>query len=187
MTLVIFTEEQSMKATLEALLPRLGAARGTWRVIAFDGAGELERQLPRQLPALREGGDKVLILRDNDNRDCTARKTGLSRMAAENGPPRAVVRIVCQMLEAWFIGDSAAFARSGLVREDSIPRKLRTCDPDALRNPKQDLRRLRPDYNPITGAQRIAPHLSLDRNRSASFRATVAALRAMIAGEGGAR
>ena len=55
--------------------------------------------------------------------------------------------------------------------EKSIPRKLRAWrDPDAVVRPSAEVRKLVPEFQAVSGARRIACHLTRDRNRSASFR-----------------
>lgn len=176
MNLVIFTEEPSMKEALKHILPKLGFDGRNSRVIAFDGVGDLENALPNQLRALDPNRTRVLVLRDNDNGDCHRTKAKLVQMAHGAGMQYAAkVRIVCQMLEAWFIGDANALAASRHLAKP-VPRRLKSCDPDAQQDPKRELRRLRPGYNAITGARAIAPHLSVSDNRSASFNITVRAI-----------
>lgn len=174
-TLVVFTEEPSMKVTVEELLKKLDVRA---RVINFDGVGNLEKALPAQLRAVaRDPGAKALILRDNDNGDCTARKKKLAQMVRKaDMSERSRIRIVCQMLEGWFIGDIEALTKSKHLKKP-IPKRLKTCDPDAQPNPKAELRKLRDGYTEIRGARAISPHLTLTENRSRSFTHTVQALR----------
>jgi hypothetical protein len=182
MTLVIFTEEPSMKEALKPLLQRLGVAAGKVRIISFDGVGNMQNALPGQLRALADDPDtRVLILRDNDSGTCASHKAAILRHVTAAGlSGRARVRIVCQMLEGWFIGDARALENSRHLRKP-IPRRLTACDPDSLANPKSELRKLREDYNEITGAKAIAPHLDPAGNRSTSFRHTIQAIRDLTA------
>jgi len=178
MSLVIFTEEPSMKEALQLILPRIGIDRRCFRIISFDGCGNMEKSLPTQLEALsRDDSNKILILRDNDNGCCQTHKTGLSNMTrAANIDERSKIRIVCQMLEARFIGDSNALSASRHLQKP-VPKRLTRCDPDQLLNPKGELRKLRDGYTEITGARAIAPHITVEANRSKSFRHTIQAIR----------
>lgn len=178
MNLVIFTEEPSMKEALRVILPKLDVELRHVRIVSFDGVGNMEKSLPAQLRALSKSGtEKVLILRDNDNGSCTDHKARLQRMTKNaNLNAQSKVRIVCQMLEAWFIGDNAALRKSGHLQK-SVPKRLVKCDPDALGNPKAELRKLREGYTEIKGAKAIAPHMAVEENRSKSFRHTVQAIR----------
>lgn len=180
MMLVIFTEEPSMKETLRAILPKLGMDTRHVRIVSFDGVDNMENSLPVQLRALsRSANTNVLILRDNDNGSCTSHKARLQGMARDaNMGARSKARIVCQMLEAWFIGDNTALSASRHLQKP-IPRRLRNCNPDALPNPKAELKRLRNGYTEIKGAKAIAPHMAVDANRSSSFRHTIEAIRSL--------
>lgn len=177
MSLVIFTEEPSMKKALEHILTKLGI-HGC-KIIAHQGASDLEKSLPRKLKAWRDPQARFLILRDNDRGDCRSRKNKLLGIAKDAGrADRCKVRIVCQELEAWFIGDWQALEASRHFSR-VVPRRLKTCDPDQLAKPADELKKLKRGYGKITGADTIAPHLDLDRNRSASFNATIATIREM--------
>lgn len=181
MTLVILTEEPSMKTTLEHLLPRLGIDINTVVIIAHQGKSDLERSVPRKLRAWQEPGAKFLILRDNDRGDCSARKVHLAGLVRTAGKAaQSKVRIVCQELEAWFLADIQALVASGYLaagRSQSFSKK----DPDAISHPAAEMEKLRPGYGKGTGAAEIAPHLNLNNMRSASFRNTIQAIRDLTA------
>ena len=162
MKLYVFTEEASMKETLKVVLPKLGLKKGTFQIIDFKGVGNLERSLERQLRAISAPDARFLVLRDNDRGDCTARKRRLVGMVKASGRiGQTKVRIVCQMLEGWFIGDAIALETSKHLK-NAIPRRLKTCDPDEVSDAKKELSRLHPGYGEISGAKAIAPHLAFD-------------------------
>jgi len=177
-TLIVFTEEPSMKVTIEHVLRILGVDNRAVRIISFDGVGNMEKDLPAQLRAVaKNAAAKVLVLRDNDNGNCTVHKQRLSSMVRQAQlENRSRVRIVCQMLEAWFIGDTEALESSRHLKKP-VPKRLRKCNPDVQANPKAELRKLREGYTEITGAKAISPHLKLGRNRSKSFTHTIQAIR----------
>lgn len=178
MTLIVFTEEPSMKVTVGEITKKLGIDLRGVRIISFDGVGNLEKDLPAQLRAIaKDPSAKALILRDNDNGNCADHKARLDQMVRQAGMTgRSRIRIVCQMLEGWFIGDTDALTKSKHLHKP-IPKRLRACNPDDQANPKAELRNLRDGYTEIKGAQAIAPHLTLSGNRSKSFNHTLQALR----------
>jgi hypothetical protein len=180
MSLVILTEEPSMKVTLEALLPKLGIDPAGVTIIAHQGKSDLEQSIPRKLKAWKTPKARFLILRDNDRApDCRQVKAQLARLAADAGKAGATtVRIVCQELEAWFLADRAALVAAGYLGAGKQPAFLRK-DPDAISHPVREMEQLRPGYGKIAGARDIAPHLDLCNNRSTSFRSTVQALRVL--------
>jgi len=81
--------------------------------------------------------------------------------------------IICQALEAWYLGVPELVAE--LYRNNRFPdlmrrRKLR--DPDLIPNPDQFLSRHVPEFKKTDGARRfgLAMPLEIERNRSKSFR-----------------
>lgn len=179
--LVIFTEEESMEVTLRALLPKLGIA--DFQIVTFQGARDLETSLTRRIRLWRDPRARFLVIRDNDNGDCRARKQRLMDLIASAGATRrAKVRIVMQELEAWFLGDPAALEKAGLLAPGSRPAWLR--NPETEAQPVSRLKRLDPGYGKVTGARRIAPHLDPRRNQARSFHATRNAIRDLAEAEG---
>lgn len=181
MTLVILTEEPSMKTTLENLLPRLGISLDAVTIIAHQGKSDLEKSIPRKLRGWQDPAARFLILRDNDRGDCRARKSHLVELAAGAGKAeQSRVRIVCQELEAWFLADLPALVAAGYLVAGKLPAFSRK-DPDSIAHPVREMERLRPGYGKGIGATNIAPHLDPENTRSASFRNTVEVIRALIA------
>ena len=175
MTLVILTEEESMKVTLEYLLPRLGIT--DFQIIAFQGVSALESSLARRVRAWRDPTARFLVIRDNDNGDCSRRKQRLLDFLDQAGTRRPFkVRIVVQELEAWFLGDLPALESAGLLKDGRIRAKFRK-NPEEHRTPATLLKELDPTYQKTGGARRIARHLSLTENTASSFHATLAAIK----------
>jgi len=172
--LVIFTEEESMKAALEIILPKLGLT--DFLIISHQGVSDLEKSLPKKLRSWTNPNAKFLVLRDNDRGDCIARKQKLIDIAKKAGRgEKTMVRIVCQELEAWFIGDQHALRSAGIIKGTSIPKSLRG-EPDEQQYPFKVLQGLKPDYQKIAGAKEIASSMDVDNNSSKSFNYTVAAV-----------
>lgn len=181
MNLMILTEEPSMKAALEHILPKLGIELANVRIIAHEGKSDLERSMPIKLRAWRDPNARFLILRDNDRGDCIALKQRLAGIVQKAGrSDRSLVRIVCQELEAWFLGVPAALQAAGYLRPGQRP-VFCNRDPDEITHPAHEMEKLRPGYGKVTGANDIAPHLDPSNSASASFRNTIAAIRRLIA------
>jgi hypothetical protein len=180
MTLVILTEESSMKEVVKAVLPKIGVSLDQVTIIEHQGVSHLESSLQRKLKGWTDPNANFLVLRDNDNGDCHARKSRLVDLINASGRgAQSKVRIVCQELEAWFIGDKTALESSSLFRK--IPARFCTRDPDQIMQPSRELSKLCPGYGKVSGASIIARHLDPERNRSASFHQTVSAIRQLIA------
>ena len=82
-----------------------------------------------------------------------------------------MIRIVCQELEAWYLGDPDALAAAF---EDENLRRIKNRpiyrNPDERAKPSKDLDRLTSRYQKIAGARKMADHLTWESNRSRSFK-----------------
>lgn len=169
--LVFLLEERSMKALLDGLLPRLYPGL-TFRCVPHEGRNDLEKSIPRKLKAWREPGVAFVVLRDNDGGDRASLKARLTALCREGGREDALVRIACQELEAWYFGEPEALAEAfGKAELAQIARKAKYRESDAIANPSRELAELLPEFQKVSGARRLAAHLSRERNRSQSFRA----------------
>jgi hypothetical protein len=172
--LVFLLEEYSMKVLLEALLPRVFPAL-RFLCVPHEGKQDLERSIPKKLKAWREPGARFIVVRDNDNGDCRALKHRLVGLCTAR--PDTVVRIACQELEAWYLGDPAALAEAfGDVRLAEIGRRAQFRDPDTVVNPAAALEELVPSFQKVSGARLLGPRLDPARNSSGSFRALMDAV-----------
>lgn len=167
---VFLLEELSMKELLDGLLPRIFPDM-VFLCIAHEGKRDLEKSIPRKLRAWREPGVKFVVLRDNDGGDCVRLKQKLMEICERGGRADALVRIACQELESWYLGEPAAlveaFENEKLLR---IGRKARFRDPDGIPQPADALKKLVPEFQKISGARKMARFLSQKRNTSTSFR-----------------
>lgn len=183
MTRIVFlVEDYSMRVLLDGLLPRLVPGL-EFRCIHHEGKQDLDRSIPKKLRAWREPGVRFVILRDNDGGDCRSLKARLVSMCNEAGRSDSLVRLACQELEAWYLGDPEGLADAfddGDLR--FIGRKARFRDPDALMHPARELAELAPGFQKISGARAMATRLVESRNTSVSFRAFVRGVR-RIAGD----
>ena len=172
MKLVFLLEERSMKYLLDEILPRILPKGVTFQTIPHNGKRDLELSLPRKLRGWNEPGDiRFVILHDQDNSDCVALKKRLLATCKENTDRPVVVRIACQELEAWYFGDlnalAQAYQKPQLLRFAN-QKKFRA--PDAIPMPKEDLRKLLPEHQQISGAKMVAPFMDIEKNSSTSFR-----------------
>ena len=181
--LVFLTEESSMSPVLRRVMVELwpDAHEGLdWQIIAHQGKADLEANLERKMRAWNYNTPHFIILRDNDGGDCRALKARLLQRASTSGKPHHV-RIVCQELEAWFLGDLAAI-------EAAYPASLATAQqnrgpfraPDNPPNAAQLTTQRTGTAAKVGRAALIAPHLDLDANASPSFNLLLSTLRALI-------
>jgi Domain of unknown function (DUF4276) len=177
---VFLLEEPSMKVLLEGLLPRLLPSL-PFLCITHEGKQDLERSIPRKLKAWREPGVRFVVVRDNDRGDCHALKARLADLCREGGHPETLIRIACQELEAWYLGEPEALAKAYGDRLSGLANKARYRNPDALPRPSEELAKLVPAYQKISGARRLGPLLSEEGNRSKSFHVFLAGARRIAA------
>ena len=179
--LVLLLEEYSMKVLLDGLLPRLFPGL-SFLCVPHEGKQDLEKSIPRKLRAWREPGVQFVVVRDNDGADCKELKAKLVKLGATGDREDTVVRLACQELEAWYLGDQEALA---LAYQDeslrTLARKARFRDPDAVLQPADALADLVPAFQKVSGARAMAPRLSIDRSTSRSFHVFVEGI-ARIAG-----
>lgn len=170
--IVFLLEERSAANFLEQFLPR-------WRpdvefvCIPHEGKSDLERSIPRKLRGWRCQEDLFVVLRDNDGTPCEETKARLVRICVEAGRPDTLVRLACQELEAWFLGDLKAVGSAyGLQNLAKHQGKAKFREPDRLGSPSAELAKLAPEYKKLHGSKLLGKTLNLDinENSSKSFR-----------------
>jgi len=167
--LVFLLEEQSMKILLETLLPRC-LPEMPFVCVAHEGKQDLEKSIPRKLRAWCEPDVRFIIVRDNDGGDCHALKKRLTHLCETSGRSDAMVRIACQELEAWYLGDADALAAAfGNELLRNIGKKARYRNPDTIQQPSREVAKLIPAFQKVSGARRMGHTLSRHDNRSRSF------------------
>ena len=186
--IVFLLEEPSMKALLDGWLPRLfpGWVDGQhFLCIPHEGKSDLDRSIARKLAAWRIPDDSFIIVRDNDNTDCIALKARLQTLCQQSGRAETMIRLVCQELEGWYIGDLAALAAAfNRPRLDTAAHRKRFAEPDAWQKPSVEVKRLVPAFQKYSGARAMAQHLNPDHNRSRSMQVFVAGVRKLAVGMG---
>lgn len=176
--LVFLLEEPSMKVFLDGLLPRLFPGLN-FLCIQHEGSGDLRASLPRKLRAWREPGVRFVVLQDNDGGNCHALKDRLRRLCEENGRADATIRIACQELEAWYLGEPEALAEAyGDENLRGVGQKARFREPDSVRKPSEEVKKLVPGFQKVSGARLLSNYVSRDRNSSHSFQVLLAAIEA---------
>lgn len=179
--LVFFLEEPSAREMLKGLLPKLLPANVTPQYVVFEGKQDLEKRLPIRLRAWQQPDAKFVVMRDQDRGSCKAIKQNLLEQCAASGKPDTLVRIACHELETFYLGDLNAVALS--IGPDNIVRlqgKAKYRDPDRLANPAEELKKLAPSYQKVSGSRAIGPLLDIDNNRSNSFNALINGVRRLL-------
>ena len=179
--IVLLTEEPSMRECLEVLIPRLWANSipgKDWIVLSFQGKSDLEKSIPKKMRSWNYGNPHFIILRDNDGGDCFAVKRRL-RATAQRWNRPFHVRIVCQELESWLLGDFNAIKRA-YPRIAGVSNRPKFRNPDDLTNPSQQLDSLVNERAKIRRAKNISQHFDLTANRSKNLNVFIATLQTEI-------
>ncbi len=167
-----------MKALLDAFLPRAlpGLNEGEhFQCVPHEGKSDLDKSIPVKLRGWREPGVRFIVVRDNDGGDCKKLKERLVEVCSRAKRPDTIVRLICQELESWHLGDLEAVATAFEEPKASSPAvRAKYREPDALLKPSVELRRLVPSYQKIGGSRRMGEHITADANQSASFQCFVA-------------
>jgi len=180
--LVFLTEEQSMEALLEVLLPKLLPAEVSCIIIPHQGKQDLVKSIPIKLRGWNIPA-KFVILHDQDSNDCYQLKSELVSLCNQAGKPESTVRIVCHELEAWFLGDLNAVGRAyNDPRIAGLQTRSKYRDPDKIINAKEELRKIAPYHQVISGSRMIGKYMSLqkDDNLSQSFRLFINSIRNLV-------
>ncbi|WP_022982175.1 DUF4276 family protein [Ideonella sp. B508-1] len=182
--LVFLLEEASAEALLKSLLPRFLPAGLMIRFQVFEGKQDLERHIAKRLRSWQNPGARFIVLRDQDSEpDCQALKARLiDRCQASDKGDRAMVRIACRELEAFYLADLAAVERAlgiGGLAAKQAGAKYRT--PDRLESPSRELRQLtRHRYQKVAGSRALGAELDVANERSKSFKNLMAAVRRQV-------
>ena len=115
-------EEPSAEAVLNAILPKILSENISFELHVFKGKQDLLRKLPTRLQVYSKwipDDWRIIVLIDEDRRDCHELKAKLEQAAQEAGFVtkssaasnehfQVVNRLAIEELEAWFFGDIEA-------------------------------------------------------------------------------
>ncbi|MBD5802190.1 hypothetical protein AZOA_16160 [Azoarcus sp. Aa7] len=181
--LVFLLEEESAKAMLEGLLPRILHADIRPRYIPFEGKQDLERQMVKRLRSYVNPHARFIVLRDQDSApDCMELKARLVERCQQAGQlATSVVRIACRELESFYLADLCAVEQAlgvkKLARQQGSA-KFRA--PDRLGSPSKELETLTVgSYQKVSGSRVIGRFLDPDNERSPSFKNFIKSIRRM--------
>lgn len=181
--IVFLTEEQSMSSVIKKVMTELCpyASEGFhWQIISHQGKADLETNLVRKMTTWNYNSPHFIILRDNDGGNCRTLKNRILELAAKTNKPHHV-RLVCQELEAWFLGDLVAVERA---YPDSNASSYATRNPyrtpDHPTNASQLLEELTQTSAKVGRANQIAQFLDLNANTSHSFNVFISTLKTLL-------
>ncbi len=203
--LEVLVEEESADEALTCLLRTvLRDEPVTFKVRRFQGKPDLLKKLPDRLRgyanARARGEDvRIVVLVDRDDDDCVRLKKELDQIVAKAGlVSRArqsaegffcvLNRIAVRELETWYFGDWQA-VRTAFPKAPAQPGRAFRRNPDSVGGKHSDAfqKELRKGGVSIAAkpewGRRIGPHLDPRRNSSASFRAFVEGVLALVRSE----
>ncbi len=174
----ILTEELSMQAVLEIILPKIVSSNWTlgqnYFIRAHEGKNDLQKSIPKKIKVFSHYHEPagVIIVHDQDSNDCKVLKSKLSDICSSNGECAVLIRIACRELESWFLGDMKAIQSAyPRFKIEKFIRKDKFRNPDNL-NAAEELKIILPEFQKIASARAISEHLALhtDENKSESFK-----------------
>ncbi len=175
--LVFLLEEKSMEIILENMLPRI-LPGVVCQFVSHEGKSDLDISIPRKLKAWKDPGVRFIVVRDNDGADCKMVKKRLLESCDSAGRADTLVRIVCQQLECWYIGDLLAIERAfNLPGLSAQGNKKKYRNPDSLNNGSEEFKKLTGSAGKHSAARKIALHIAPERNLSHSFQVFIAGVK----------
>lgn len=178
--IVFLTEEASMTPVLKKVMQviRPESIEGLdWIIISHRGKADLAQSLVRKMREWNYRNPHFLILHDNDRGDCYQLKEKLLQLASQANKPYHV-RIVCQELEAWFIGDLHAVERafpSSSATNQAGREPFR--NPDFVTQPSEVITKFTGTTAKVGRAEKISNFLNLETNRSPSFQLLISTIK----------
>jgi hypothetical protein len=186
--IVFLLEEASMVELLRGVLPKIfpdWVENHHWIAIPHNGKSDLEASIPRKLRAWNLPEDRFVILRDNDGGDCRVHKRRLAALAVAKPEEHVLIRIVCQELESWFLGDLPAVAQAYPAAAHNLKANRRKYpDPDRMTNAADELRQLTEVPGKVARAKAISGGMTVETNLSHSFQVFVSGLKRLVGPSG---
>ena len=195
-------EEPSAEAVLNAILPKILSDNISFELHVFKGKQDLLKKLPTQLQVYSKwipDDWRLIVLIDEDRRDCHELKAKLESAAHEagfvtkssttpGGDFQVINRLAIEELEAWFFGDTDALHAAYPRIPTNLQYQKRYRNPDTVPGGTYEaLERLLVRARYYTGklpktevAQNIARHMEPSRNRSKSFQVFLEGLKACV-------
>lgn len=176
-----------MLELLRGVLPKIfphWMEKQHWIALPHNGKSDLEASVPRKLRAWNIAGDRFVIMRDNDGGDCRVHKQRLLTLAAAKPAAEVLVRIVCQELEGWFLGDLDAIGKAYPIARRHLKATHRTYPtPDRMTNAADEVHQLTEVPGKVGRAKAISSHMTIEANRSPSFQIFVSGLKRLVGEE----
>lgn len=186
--LFVFVEEQSAKHILDKLLPKIVGTAVSFRVFPHQGKQDLEKALCTTLPSLSKvPNSRIVITRDKDSAECMELKKRLNVIVSKNCHAPYIVRIVCNELENWILGDLDAIKQAfPRFNKSKYEQKADFKNVDSIQNASILLKNIIPEYSmykylpKIECSENISRFLDVNKNKSESFNQFVKGVKRLI-------
>jgi len=178
--LVFLLEEQSMKEVLTVLLPKIIPETFTFQCVHHNGKSALRKSIPIKTKGWREPDVQFVIVHDKDSPDCKKLKEDIYNLIDITRRTNTLIRIVCTELESWFLGDLNAVEKGYCTKLSVHKTRALFRNPDTISNAKQELKKLVPTYQPISGSIAIAKFMDITKNNSQSFNVFVSGIKKLV-------
>jgi hypothetical protein len=173
----ILTEELSCKKILEALLPKVLPGDVHYRIYPHQGREDLKKALNNTVPHLSKTPDaRIVVLHDQDQHNCKKLKKELLQILESKCLSPFLICIVCRELENWYLGDLEALKNAyPRFKVEKYQSKKILRNIDRIQNAPQLILSIVPELSnrktlpKLEIAEKIADHLSLEKNKSVSF------------------
>lgn len=175
--LVFLLEEPSAQDFLTRALAGIIPEEVQVHYMVFEGKQDLEKRLPKRMKGWVRPNTQFIVMRDEDSGDGVVIKRRLRKLCVGAGHPKAIIRIACKELEAFFVGDWHAIAegfKNPSLAQHTNHAKYR--NPDLLVSPSDELSKIIANYQKREGARKISPFLKLERNKSNSYRVLISTI-----------
>jgi hypothetical protein len=173
-TLVFFVEGHTEKELVEGLMSRLDVEPSNCdhHIFRFEGKQDLISDLRNKLRGWRTPNTQFIIMCDKDRDNCIELKTKLSEICDSARKGSCTIRIACQEIESWYLGDLEAVAKAIELPSLSVKQnKSRYRTPDNIQKPSVELANITDNkYKKRGVSHEIAKHLDFENNRSHSAR-----------------
>ena len=181
MNIVFLVEERSMEVVLEGVLPSILPDNVGYTIVKHSGKSNLKKSIPRKIKGWNIPDTYFVIIIDQDSNDCLKLKDEIKSLCPpEHAKNDVLIRIVCHELEAWYFGDLGAVSEAYGLDLTKLEQKRKYSVPDSIENPKDELKKLIPQHEQISGARKIAPLMDINNNRSKSFNVLLDGIRRIL-------
>jgi hypothetical protein len=171
----ILVEEPSMKNFLTGLLPQIlpdgYVLNGNCFIRAHEGKQDLQKSIPHKVKAFQNFSKptKLIVVQDKDSNDCLQLKNELVNLITSSGNLPYLVRIACQELESWYLGDMQAIESVYPKFKASKYAKLAKFRNPDFCNASDEIKQIVPEFQKGFASHEIIKHMNIIDNQSVSF------------------